>query len=103
MHCRFVSHAVRDVLRAASASAASFRDIGKRCVTMAASIGEEEVKTDAAYAISLQSVRDAHTRIKPHTHCTPVMTCSTLSSMSGRELFFKFVPAGDAAGLWCHT
>ncbi len=38
---------------------------------------------------TLNDVRDAHARIKPFIHRTPVLTCSTLNRMAGAELFFK--------------
>ncbi len=41
------------------------------------------------YAADIQAVRQAARRIAPHAHKTPVLTCSTLSALAGRELFFK--------------
>ncbi len=41
------------------------------------------------YAADLEAVRDAHARIAPYAHRTPVMTCSTLDRLAGRKLFFK--------------
>jgi threonine dehydratase len=41
------------------------------------------------YAATLADIRDAAARIEPHAHRTPVMTCSTLDSWTGRQLFFK--------------
>lgn len=43
----------------------------------------------AKYAADLDAVREAHVRIAKYVHRTPVMTCSTLDRLSGRELFFK--------------
>ena len=41
------------------------------------------------YATDLPAIREAATRLAPHAHRTPVMTCSTLNAMAGRELFLK--------------
>ena len=41
------------------------------------------------YAADLRSVRDAAWRIAGLAHRTPVLTCSTLGRLAGRELFFK--------------
>ena len=41
------------------------------------------------YAVSFSSIKEAHERIADHIHETPVVTCSTLNSLSGRNLFFK--------------
>lgn len=41
------------------------------------------------YAATLESVQEAAKRIEPYAHKTPVLTCSTLDSLSGHELFFK--------------
>ena len=37
----------------------------------------------------LQTIREAHARIKPHIHRTPVLTNSLLNRKTGGELFFK--------------
>ena len=37
----------------------------------------------------LQDVIDAHERIKPHIHRTPVLTSSYFNDLVGAELFFK--------------
>ena len=42
-----------------------------------------------SYAATLATVRDAAKRIREYVNYTPVMTCSTLDSMSGHRLFFK--------------
>ena len=42
-----------------------------------------------AYAVDLEEERKAHARIGLHAHRTPVLTCSTLDRLSGRELLFK--------------
>ncbi len=41
------------------------------------------------YAADLRVIREAHERIAPHAHRTPVMTCATLNRLSGRDLFLK--------------
>jgi threonine dehydratase/serine racemase len=41
------------------------------------------------YAADLEAVRDASNRIAEAAHCTPVVTCSTLSHLAGRDLFLK--------------
>ena len=39
--------------------------------------------------ISIADVRDAHTRIKPYIHCTPMLQSSQLNTLLGCELVFK--------------
>lgn len=39
--------------------------------------------------ITLQTIREAHARIKPHIHRTPVLSSSILNAQIGGELFFK--------------
>lgn len=34
-------------------------------------------------------VLEAHERIRPYIHCTPVLTSSYLNQLTGAELFFK--------------
>jgi len=41
------------------------------------------------YAATNADVRAAATRIAPHAHRTPVMTCCALDETAGRQLFFK--------------
>ena len=41
------------------------------------------------YAADLADIREAHSRIAPHVHRTPVLTCRTLDLLAGRSLFFK--------------
>lgn len=41
------------------------------------------------YAISLSDVRDAARRIAGVAHKTPILTCTTLDQLAGRQLFFK--------------
>ena len=40
-------------------------------------------------APDLEAVRDAHRRIAPHIHRTPVMTSASLDEIAGAKLFFK--------------
>lgn len=40
-------------------------------------------------AVTLETVREAHERIRPHIHRTPVFTCRALDDLSGARLFFK--------------
>ncbi|AQG80043.1 threonine ammonia-lyase [Spirosoma montaniterrae] len=39
--------------------------------------------------ISLESIRDAHDRIRPYIHRTPVLTNHTLNQRAGADLYFK--------------
>ncbi|CCH52875.1 Pyridoxal-5'-phosphate-dependent protein beta subunit [Fibrisoma limi BUZ 3] len=39
--------------------------------------------------ITLDTIRDAHDRIRPHIHRTPVLTNHTINERAGAELFFK--------------
>ncbi|OYX42836.1 MAG: serine dehydratase [Rhodobacterales bacterium 32-67-9] len=41
------------------------------------------------YIPTFQNVIDAHERIAPHVHRTPVLTSSYLNDLTGAELFFK--------------
>jgi threonine dehydratase len=36
-----------------------------------------------------QAIEEAHTRISPHIHRTPVMTSASINTISGGQLFFK--------------
>ena len=38
---------------------------------------------------TFDDVKAAHERIKPHIHCTPVLTSSYFNELTGAELFFK--------------
>ena len=38
---------------------------------------------------TLKDIREAHTRIKPYIHRTPVLTCRAIDDMLGATLFFK--------------
>lgn len=40
-------------------------------------------------SISREQIEQAHERVRPFIHNTPVLTCTTLNTMSGAELFFK--------------
>ena len=39
--------------------------------------------------ITAQDIIDAHERIKPFIHKTPVLTSKTIDQISGAEIFFK--------------
>lgn len=39
--------------------------------------------------IHIEDIEKAHDRIRPYIHRTPVLTCSTIDSMAGSQLFFK--------------
>jgi threonine dehydratase len=41
------------------------------------------------HSITAQQILEAHERIKPFIHHTPVLTSNTLNKISGAELFFK--------------
>ena len=40
-------------------------------------------------AVDLTAIRAAHERIRPHIHCTPVLTSARFDEASGGSLFFK--------------
>ena len=46
-------------------------------------------QTNAATAPDLQTIREAHERIRAHIHRTPVFTSETLDEIAGAHLFFK--------------
>ncbi|WP_299962543.1 beta-hydroxyaspartate dehydratase BhcB [uncultured Roseobacter sp.] len=39
--------------------------------------------------LTIAHVKAAHQRIKPHIHCTPILTSSYMNELTGAELFFK--------------
>ena len=39
--------------------------------------------------ITKERILEAHNRIRPYIHRTPVMTSSTLNNITGAELYFK--------------
>ncbi|EEF51168.1 serine racemase isoform X1 [Ricinus communis] len=41
------------------------------------------------YAADISSIREAHARINPFIHKTPVLSSESLNALSGRKLFFK--------------
>ena len=45
--------------------------------------------TTTGQDLTIDDVRTAHARIKPHIHKTPVLTSSYLNGLTGAELFFK--------------
>jgi threonine dehydratase len=40
-------------------------------------------------SITKEQIKQAHERIKPFIHKTPVLTCNTINQLAGAELFFK--------------
>ncbi|KAG9443684.1 hypothetical protein H6P81_015024 [Aristolochia fimbriata] len=50
---------------------------------------EEEPQVESKYAADISSITEAHTRIKPHIHKTPILSSETINSFVGRSLFFK--------------
>jgi len=42
-----------------------------------------------SWPVDLEAIREAHERIAPHVHRTPVVTSRTLDRRTGRSLFFK--------------
>jgi threonine dehydratase len=46
-------------------------------------------ETEGNQAPDLQAIRAAAERIRPYAHRTPVLTCASLDTMAGAELFFK--------------
>jgi threonine dehydratase len=59
---------------------------------------------------TLEDIRQAHERIRPHIHATPVLTCRALDGLSGAALFFKcenlqkvgaFKARGATNAVWC--
>jgi threonine dehydratase len=44
---------------------------------------------DKSNGLTLQSIREAHARIRDKIHRTPLMTSEALDQLSGRRLFFK--------------
>ncbi|HTH30653.1 MAG TPA: pyridoxal-phosphate dependent enzyme, partial [Lacibacter sp.] len=40
-------------------------------------------------SITKTDIEQAHQRIKPSIHTTPVLTCNTINNLAGAELFFK--------------
>jgi threonine dehydratase len=44
---------------------------------------------DKANGLTLQSIREAHARIRDKIHRTPLMTSEVLNELSGRQLYFK--------------
>ncbi len=39
--------------------------------------------------ITLENIKEAHDRIRPYIHRTPVLTCEAIDKMSGCHIFFK--------------
>ena len=40
-------------------------------------------------AVTIHTIREAHSRIRPHIHRTPVLTSASLNEIAGAQLFFK--------------
>ena len=49
----------------------------------------EPARPGSAEALTLESIREAHERIRPYVHRTPVITCASLDREAGTSLFFK--------------
>lgn len=49
----------------------------------------QKIKDSDALVPSIDDVREAHERIKPYIHETPVLTSEYLNSITGAELYFK--------------
>lgn len=47
------------------------------------------IKDSDAFVPSIEDVREAHERIKPYIHQTPILTSSYLNQLTGATLFFK--------------
>ncbi|HEY2591997.1 MAG TPA: pyridoxal-phosphate dependent enzyme, partial [Steroidobacteraceae bacterium] len=43
----------------------------------------------AEYRLTLEDIREAHARIRPFIHRTPIMTSASLDELAGARLFFK--------------
>jgi threonine dehydratase len=56
---------------------------------MAAMSTASQVDSPSFVAPSWNDIREAHTRIAPRIHRTPVMTSHSLDAMTGAQLFFK--------------
>ena len=50
---------------------------------------EEQQDMPTAAELTIDDMREAHERIKPYIHRTPVLTSSYLNALTGAELFFK--------------
>ncbi|XP_039133526.1 serine racemase [Dioscorea cayenensis subsp. rotundata] len=46
-------------------------------------------KDQITYAADIVSIKEAHRRIGPYIHRTPVLTSGSLDSLAGKQLFFK--------------
>ncbi len=46
-------------------------------------------QTDGLYIPTYDDVLEAHDRIKPYIHCTPILTSTFMNDLIGAELFFK--------------
>ena len=46
-------------------------------------------QTDGLYIPTYDDVLEAHDRIKPYIHCTPILTSTFMNDLTGADLFFK--------------
>lgn len=46
------------------------------------------MKSDSIYPVK-EIIEGAHDRIRPYVHRTPILTCETLNTKSGAEIYFK--------------
>jgi len=51
--------------------------------------GSGEERTSRLNALTLKDIREAHARIEPYIHRTPVFRCSTIDEICEGKLFFK--------------
>lgn len=50
---------------------------------------EKDYLQTQSYAANISSIKEAQLRISPYIHKTPVLSSTSLDSISGRQLFFK--------------
>ena len=61
----------------------------KKEMTMQDEQQDEQQNMPTAAGLTIDDMREAHERIKPYIHRTPVLTSSYLNALTGAELFFK--------------
>src|SRR5467141_1269978 len=59
------------------------------CNWMNAMSAAPQMEPPAPQQPDWRTITEAHARIAPHIHRTPVLTCATLDSLTGARLFFK--------------
>src|SRR5467141_2455225 len=59
------------------------------CNWMDAMSAAPQMEPPAPQQPDWRTITEAHARIAPHIHRTPVLTCATLDSLTGARLFFK--------------